>query len=337
MTISIVKILPVDEWRRFVDHHPDGNIFHTPEMFQVFSATRGFKPEIWAARGTDEGLQALFLPVRITLLNGVGRRLTSRDVAFGSVLCKPGAESHQALKMLLQAYQNSAKAQTLFSELRNVSSLFEFQPLFNEAGFVYEDHLNYLIDLDGPPEEVFSRIGKRTQRNIKRGLNLNRVTIEEVVNPSGLSPTYALLSKTYRLAQVPLADSSLFEAAFNLLHPKGMLRIIQARVDSAYAATSVELMYKNTIYGWYGGIDRAFSSYLPNELLMWNILRWGAENGYRKYDFGGAGSPNEDYGVRDFKAKFGGELVCYGRNVWVPSHALLKVCNLGYSVFRRLL
>jgi lipid II:glycine glycyltransferase (peptidoglycan interpeptide bridge formation enzyme) len=71
-------------------------------------------------------------------------------------------------------------------------------------------------------------------------------------------------------------------------------------------------------------------------MLIWHILEWGAGHGYRLYDFGGAGKPGEAYGVRDFKAKFGGELVCYGRNVCEHAPQLLKFSKLGYSLYRKL-
>ncbi len=41
MSVTIVRSLPEDEWRRAVADHPAGNIFHTPEMFEVFRRTRG--------------------------------------------------------------------------------------------------------------------------------------------------------------------------------------------------------------------------------------------------------------------------------------------------------
>jgi lipid II:glycine glycyltransferase (peptidoglycan interpeptide bridge formation enzyme) len=146
---------------------------------------------------------------------------------------------------------------------------------------------------------------------------------------------YQLLERTYANADVPLADGSLFEAAFEILHPRRMIKFLLARLGDSYIAGSVELLYKDTIYGWYGGVERAFSGYVPNELLQWNIFRWGAENGYKVYDFGGAGKPDEEYGVRDFKAKFGGELVCYGRNTHVHSPRLLWLSKLGYGLMRR--
>ena len=43
MSITIVRTLPEDEWRRFVEGYLAGNIFHTPEMFQVFSRAKGYQ------------------------------------------------------------------------------------------------------------------------------------------------------------------------------------------------------------------------------------------------------------------------------------------------------
>ncbi|HSQ17181.1 MAG TPA: GNAT family N-acetyltransferase, partial [Anaerolineales bacterium] len=104
--------------------------------------------------------------------------------------------------------------------------------------------------------------------------------------------------------------------------------------DDVFIASSVELTYKDVIYGWYGGVDRAFTRFTPTELLTWHILKWGAENGYRTYDFGGAGAPEKKFGVRDFKSKFGGQLVCYGRNTCVHAPLLLRASTIGYSVLR---
>jgi hypothetical protein len=76
MSITIVHTLQEEEWRMFVDNHPEGNVYHTPEMFQVFSRTRGFQPESWAAT-KESHILALLLPARITLTDrGCGCKAT---------------------------------------------------------------------------------------------------------------------------------------------------------------------------------------------------------------------------------------------------------------------
>lgn len=62
----------------------------------------------------------------------------------------------------------------------------------------------------------------------------------------------------------------------------------------------------------------------------------GAENGCRVYDFGGAGKPDKEYRVGDFKAKYGGELVSYGRNACLHARPRVAIGKLGCEGCRRL-
>ncbi len=335
MSMEIVRSLPEEKWRRFVDDHPAGNIFHTPEMFRVFSRTKGCKPTLWAVVNNDRPL-ALLPVVQLTLFNSLLRRLTTRAVAYGGLLCAPDSEGTKALPMLLEIYKKETRPLPLFTELRNLADTSELKPLLNDSGFIYADHLNYLIALNRPPEAILQSIGRRTRKHIRREIRKGKVIIEEVDRREGLPLFYELLKRTYAAARLPLADRSLFEAAFDILYPRNMVKYLLAKVDQEYAACSAELIYKDGIYGWYGGIHRAYNRSNPNELLMWYILRWGSANGYRVYDFGGAGTPGEQYKVRDFKAKFGGTLVCFGRNTYVHSPFLLRLSEIGYRIYRHL-
>mgnify|MGYP000879408146 CR=1 FL=1 len=334
--MKIVRELPHALWSSFVREHPQGNVFHTPEMFEVWKATRGYVPELWAAV-QDDKVAALLIPVHISISTGVLKKLTTRTVVFGGALCVEGQAGRQGLHDLLVEFRLHARIVSLFTEIRNVSEPNGILPVLSESGFRYEEHLNYLINLQGPVEAVFDRIGSRTRQHIRRAIKRNRVRVAEVREREQIRICYDLLQKTYGLANVPLADISLFHAAFDQLAAKQMARFTLAFVDEEPAAVSVELIYKDVIYGWYGGVDRRFTPNAPNELMMWHVLEWGCKNGYRIYDFGGAGKPDEKYGVRDFKAKFGGVLVGYGRNVWVARPAFLAVSKFAYDVLRRVI
>lgn len=337
MNIEVVRSLSEADWRDFIENHSESNIFHTPEMTRVFEQTNSYRPALWAAVQRNR-VMALMLPVRISLMKGfMSRRLTTRDIVFGSVLVAPGQEGLEALSFLLPAYNGEIRGKCLFTELRNNVNLGVLQPTLQRHHYAYTEHLNYLINLARPAEEVFHDIGPRTRKNIRRILNQGQVRIEAVTEKKRVAACYELLRQTYQRARVPLADQSLFEAAFDILSPRGMIRFTLAKVKDVPIATSVDLLYRKVILGWYGGVNRDFSSYVPNEILTWDILKWGAENGYHLYDFGGAGQPDKEYGVRDFKAKFGGHLVCFGRNTCVHSSLRLRLSTIGYRIFRPLL
>lgn len=335
MDITLTNTLDHKSWRAFVDAHPQGNIFHTPEMYEVFSIARGYQPEVHAAVGTDGKVLALLTPVHVSLREGLLRRLTTRSILYGGILAAEDRAGKEALQVLLSDFLKKSARQSLFTEFRHLSDAQTYQPIFAQYQLEYQAHLNYLIHIGCLPEEVFRNFGSHMRRHIRQQMKRGEIVIEEIEERGKISIFYDLIKKSYSAAKVPVADISLFEAAFDVLHPRGMVKFWLARVGGEYIASSAELVYKDVVYGWYGGVDRAYSNYNPNEVLTWHILKWGSENGYQTYDFGGAGTPGEAYGVRDFKVKFGGELVSYGRNVFVPSPALLRMSETGYTLLRR--
>lgn len=337
MRMTVVNTLPRDVWSNYVREHPNGNIFHTPEMFEVFSLVKGNKPDIHAVIDSNNKPLALLLTVDITLFSRFLKVFTTRAVAYGSILISPDRQGEEALSLLLETYIGKTGRRVLFTELRNLSDLTPLQPCLNKYGFTYEEHLNYLINLNCSPEAMLQSFGKRTRANIRRALKKYPLLIENVDSFEKVSRCYSVMHQVYTTARIPIPDKSLFEALFKVLHPRGMVKFTLARVEDAYAATSVDLLYKDIIYGWYGGHNRAFNRYLPNEQVLWYLFKWGAENGYALFDFGGAGKPDEKYGVRDFKAKFGGEVVCFGRNTYVHSPTILSCSKLAYRLYRILL
>ncbi len=337
MEIKIVRALDNDVWNKFLIEHPNANIFHTPEMFEVFNRAHGYQSDLWAAVNNSGNVLALLTPVRITLMKGLLSLFTTRSVAYGSVLCTTQDEGKMALDSLLAAYLYQDRHAYLVTELRNRYDMTTIQSLLDKRGFIFEGELNYLINLNCSPDTLMGNFNRSTRQKISRELKKGRASISEITERNQITEWYSLLQKTYAAAKVPLADISLFESAFDILFPLGMIKFLIVSVEGVGAACSAELIFKDTIYGWYGGTDRNFSYYCPTEMLMWYILKWGVENGCRVYDFGGAGKPDEEYGVREFKAKFGGTLVNYGRNIRIHHPLLLKLSKSGYAAYRRFL
>jgi len=334
--MRIVNQLDRSLWADFVDNHPQANVFHTPEMFDVFSRTRGFHPSLWAALNDDGQIRALVLPVYVTVLGGVLSPLTTRAVVYGSVLSTSGDEGHEALELLLRTYRQQMRGRLLFTELRNLSEVGESGRILEQQGFAYEEHLNFLIDLNRPPLEIWRSIRSNARRNIEKAKR-SGVVIDEVATSADVAAAYSVLKDVYRRIQVPLPDRSLFDRTLELLRPKGMLRLLLAKVGGHAIGALTLLLHKGSIYYWYTGTLREFASYRAGDFLVWHALEWGSQNGFHTFDFGGGGRPDEEYGVRDFKAKFGGQLVNFGRNRCVHAPLRLRLSQGGYHLLRRFL
>jgi len=278
---------------------------------------------------------ALFLPVEITLANGLFAPITTRTVVYGSVLNIPNQEGNEALKILLRAYTRDVKQKSVFTELRNMSDQMAIRSVLIGQGYIYENHLNYLIDLDQSTESIWHNISKSIRKHIKTAQKKG-AEILNVTDRQQMKISYQLIKKAFHRIRVPVADFSLFESAFDILVSCGMLKIFLVRAENCYISTRLILTYKGMIFDWYAGSDRYYASYYPEEFMIWHILKWGKDQGFHVFDFGGAGKPKEYYGPREFKSKWGGTLKDYGREIRVNAPIKLKLSKAGYQLLRKI-
>jgi serine/alanine adding enzyme len=331
--LRVVRQLDHATWRGFVEEESGGNVFHTPEMFQAFLRAAGYHPSLWAAVDAETRPVALFLPVEISLVRGPLRYLTTRAVAYGSVLCRPDDRGRGALAVLLQRYTQEVKRSVMFTELRNTSNMQAVQPVLVNRGFAFQEHLNFLIDLTCPPEEIWAGIRPNARRNIRKAERL-KVRVREAKDMADIDTAYRVLLDAYKRLRVPLPPVSLFRATFEILGPLGMMRVLLAAVDGATVGALMLLLHKGVALYWYTGMRRQHSAYRPADLLVWRSLELARDLGFEIFDFGGGGTPREGYGVRDFKAKFGGDLVNFGRNTHVHAPVRFKLGQAGYRAWR---
>jgi len=326
--------LDFDHWSHFTLNHPDANVFHSPEMFDAFKETNNYFPQIWYATDKNHNLLAIFPFVNV-FVNTKFSKFTGRSISYGGFLSQPSYLGKAALTQIFINISQIKPYPTVFTEIRNCFNTSFYHEACIRSGFIYEDYLNFIINLDQPLDTLLLNIGKNTRKKIRKHLRNRYISFETVKHIDQIEDCYNVLLKTYKFNHVPLADIALFKSAFKILYPKNMIRAVLAKFEGRNIATFIDLMYKDKIYGWYGGFDRDFRNMDVNENIYWNLIEWGASNGYKWLDFGGAGRPNQKYGVRDFKAKFGGELVNWGRYTYAHHPVLYKLGKFGYRIYQR--
>jgi lipid II:glycine glycyltransferase (peptidoglycan interpeptide bridge formation enzyme) len=91
-----------------------------------------------------------------------------------------------------------------------------------------------------------------------------------------------------------------------------------------------------TVYEWFEcGLNAEYKELYPSVMATYAGIEYAAEHGYARYDMMGAGEPGVPYGVRDFKAEFGGEMVEQGRFLCICHPILYKLGVLGVKILRK--
>jgi serine/alanine adding enzyme len=331
----IVNSFDTDRWNQFVYQHSKGSIFHTSHMMEVFKGTRNHEPLFLAAIDEAGEILALLTCVRVKTLNGLLSNLASRSIFYAEPICREDHLGVEALAALLAKHDHQVQRRVLFTEVRPLSAGGEERTALAQCGYDREGYLNYLTDLRKPIDELWRNTSNPCRANIRRGQKAG-ITIEDVTSEKGLEILYRLLQLTFTRARIPLPDKSLFSQALKILQPRDMLKIFVAHYKGSPIGASAVLLYKKICYEWYWGVERVKSVY-PAECLTWHRIEWAQQNNYELYDFGGAGWPDKPYGVRDFKSKFGGELVNYGRYRRIYSPWKLALAEKAFELSRSLI
>ena len=90
----------------------------------------------------------------------------------------------------------------------------------------------------------------------------------------------------------------------------------------------------NTLY--YAGLRNYHKKIYPTHIAILSVIEFAIDNSLKQVDFMGAGKPGVDYGVRNYKLQFGGELVEHGRFILIFKPLLFNLGVWGLKVLSKI-
>jgi len=319
------------QWKSFVLSHPHGEVFHLPEMVEVYEKTPLYEPFVCAAVDNDGEFKGILVACIQREFSGFLGVFTARSVLMGCPLVIDNDATIGA--QLVAAYDQHISKHVIYSQVRNLYDMAWLQTTFDQLNYHYEEHLDILHDLTLSEESIRQAISKNKRGNISKSLNKG-VTFEEVQDYESFDVCVKQIVDTYKRIGLPAPSRPFFDNAFQYLMPAGFLKLFLAKLDGFIIGSRMELATGKHLYDWYAGADDAYKNRYPNDFIPYHMLFWAKKEQYDLFDFGGAGKPGVPYGVREHKLKFGGTLVNYGRYEKVHKPLLMVVGRLGFAVYK---
>lgn len=316
-----------NKWRDFVINHPYGNIFQTPAMVDVYLKTLNYKPFVLICLNDNNEIAGVLVSVIQSEHKGLAGKLSSRAIVFGGPLVKDNLP--EVTRLLLESYNLNIQNKAIYTQIRNLNDNATNIYNFIDTGYRFEEHLNICIDLTKNEEHLWKSLHSKRRQQIRNSQKAG-VVVSLITEIFEIKKAYKILNEVYSKACLPLADISLFINAFELLWKINHFVCFGAYLNGELIGVRFCLCYNSTIYDWYAGSQIKFNHYYPNEIIPWEIFSWGIKNNYRLFDFGGAGHPQKPYGVREYKLKFGGELINPGRYQIIHRPFLYHVSKAGF-------
>lgn len=315
----------------FIFEHADGNIFQTSQYFNVFYKSQLNKPCFIISRNQLRKINGLVLFVIQYQLKTPLAYFTSRSLIIGGPIIEE--DNPEIYRSIIEYYDQFIGRKVIYSQVRNLKNAATFKNFFIEYGYYYEDHLNILVDLTKSEEQLWKEMHSKRRNEIKRA-EKELLDVKLIGNNADFYESYKVLKALYRQIGLPLYEKDIFLNIFNRTNKEGFFKFFGVYFEEKLIGTMYTFCFKSVVYNWFAGSYERFYKKYPNDLLPWKVFLWGKENGFSTFDWGGAGKPGVEYGVRDYKAKFGGEFVNYGRYEKIHNKSVFKIVSIGFKTLR---
>ena len=313
--ILTYDLIDRQQWSELVRTSETGTWFQSPEAYDFFaSLPELMEPFVYGVERAGK-LCAVCVGYVTKEPNPIKQFFTRRAIIIGGVaVVANGAK--EDIVILLNYVRKELKPKSIYIETRNFNDYSPWKEAFEAAGFVYKPHLNFHVD---PATNNLSD-------NRKRQLKKSDAVVSEVVSELEIREWYEVLSELYRTkVKTPLWPIDFFLEAYR----QGIAKFLLVKHEGRIIGGSMVVADERTVYEWFEcGLNAECKDQYPSVMATWGGIQLAHQSGCTRYDMMGAGEPGVPYGVRDFKAEFGGQMVEHGRFLCVckPMLYRLGVC-----------
>ena len=316
------------QWELLVSNSPTPSYFQTKECFDFYSSLSFLSPFLY---GVSENERLVGLVCGYIIADGgkVKPFFSRRAIVPGGLLLDK-CISDDALEFLLTSLILEIKRKAIYIEIRNYNDFSLFQPKIETCGFIYHPHYNYQVDTT-KPKLIFENLSESKRRQLRMSQSED-VTWHETNDKSDVNAFYACLHDLYKTkVRLPLFPLEFFEKLVQM--PNGKLLVVKHE-NKVIGGMACVILANNTLYEWFVcGDNKVAKRFFPSVVATYAGIDYASKNNISRFDFMGAGKPDKNYGVRNFKSKFGGKLVENGRFLYICNKFLYLVGKLVVENF----
>ena len=323
------KTINKQKWLNLLEKSDYSSPFQTLKFHTFFNSIEGFSADVIAIEEDDE-YKALVV-VTIQKEKGIKGVFSKRGIIYGGpLLIETKAEY---LNQFFSGIQNYYKKKLIYIETRNYFDYSIYKDRFLESNFKYTPWLNFHLD-SSDFVAMKKTMSSSRLRQVKKAIK-NGATWKEAESLEDVKSFYQILSNLYTSKiKKPLFDIAFFIKLYEDNLAKYLLVYHEGKVIGGIVCL---ILPDKAIYEFYVcGLDYENRNQYPSVMATWGAMEYATQHSIPLFDFMGAGSPDEAYGVREFKSRFGGQQVEHGRFINILNPFLYKLGLIGLNILSKM-
>ena len=290
-SFEVINPIHYPSWDELLVCTSDCTIFHTSAWAKVLNEAYGYEPVYFSS--IENGQLAALIPVMEVRSMVTGRRGVSLPFSdYSDPILAPGMQLKDAIHTVqLFGKQRGWK----FFELRDANDLSSDI----EPSSCFYGHTVYLSPDD---KKLFSSFRSSTKRNIRKAVQEN-VKTEISESLESLKEYYRLHCLTRKWYGLPPQPFYFFKKIHEHIISRKMGFIILASHERKNIAGAMYFHFGTAALYKYGASDRKYQHLRANNLVMWEAIKWYAQNGFKSFCFGRTDIDNP--GLLQYKSGWG--------------------------------
>jgi hypothetical protein len=305
--------------------------FQMPEFYQFCQDSTGYNAQAFAME--NEGIYKALVVVTIQKEEGIKSYFSKRGIVFGGPLLEN--ITTEELIFFLNEVSSHLNRKVIYIETRNFFDYSPFTDAFKRTGWIYEPYFNFRLSLETlSKESLMGLFTSGRRREIKQSM-AEGASYSRCIDSGEISQVYEILKELYnQRVKLPLPALEYFIG----LHNHRLIQVFIVKHSGQIIGGSFcpTLPGKAIYTYYYCGLRDYNKKIFPTHLAVYAAMEYAIENRIPVIDFMGAGKPGIKYGVREYKAQFGGDLVEYGRWKKILNPTLYNLGVWGLGILKKL-
>ena len=290
--LEIINPLEYGKWDDLVLSTNDYCFFHSSAWARILVETYGYRPVYFAAVENDKLVAAIPIMEIKSLITG--RRGVSLPF---SDYCNSIIDDNIPRRDILDQIIGYAKK----SGWKSIG--FRGNPVYEEEISPSSSCYKHTVDLSEGEEKVFANFKSSVRRNIKKA-EQQELRLDICHSVDSVKRFYHLQCRTRKRHGLPPQPYTLFKNIHKHILSNDAGFVILASDKGTTIAGAVFFHYGRTGTYKYGASDMIYQHLRPNELIMWEAMKWYTQNGFTSLSLGKSEPQNE--GLRRYKSGLGG-------------------------------
>jgi hypothetical protein len=289
--VEIINPLNFPDWDQLLIKAEDYSFFHSSAWAEVLHQTYGYTPHYFTI--VEDGMLLALFPIMEVKSFLTGKRGVSLPF---SDYCEPiisNGISSQEMLDFIKGYGKERGWKCV--EFRGAQN-------FLDKEIPSESYFGHTLDITKDIHKIFSGFRESTRRNIRKA-EREGVKVGIFNSSDSVREFFRLNCITRKHHGLPPQPYSFFKKIYENIISKYLGFVALASHKKKIIAGAVYFHCGEKAFYKYGASDKRFQHLRANNLVMWEAIKWYAQNGYKSLCFGRTEPDN--MGLRQYKAGWG--------------------------------